>query len=311
MKIYNIVNYVTVLLSLLSTGCSENLDEAVQQPVQSVVTVGLTLNMEEGLTAGGTRAVSPLIPDKENFISDIWVIQYDMHGVIRNQFTRHYRETVDVPPALQLESFPIDLAVLNDCTVCLIVNRNPHQTNLISPWKNTFEEFKEQYLDINYLSESGNSGLPDVDLLPMFGYWQGDITASTTSLSVLLGRMLARVNLVVENATSAALSDVNVSISNAVRRAYYYPLSVNAAFAASAYTSFSDAIGTLAAGEKAYLYYYLAPNIAPVSGDETTVTVQAVKEGMVRSTAAVALGSTPDEPSIYRNYNYTITLSLK
>lgn len=304
-----VLTCVGVTLSLC-IGCSEP-EPVVPRTVEDHATVALTLETDKVRddSATGTRAISPMIPDAENLIRDIWVIQYDAQGVVRNLYTRHYRETAT--PTLRLESFPIDLAVLNDCTVCLVVNRNPGQTGLASPWENTFAGFCQQYLDLVYRTTAGDEGIPDVAGLPMFGYWQGDITATTTSLAVTVGRMLARVHLVVKNDTGVQIEDTRVMVENAIRRAYYYPRTENADLSASDRISFTDSIGSLDAGVTTYLYYYVAPNLTPASGEETRVRISATKNGVPVSSASISLGSMPDDPAIYRNYNYTITLSLK
>lgn len=299
------------LLLLLAAGCVRENDPVLQPSQPESVTVLLTLDAEEPAVGrdGATRAVLPLEPDTENLIRDIWVIQYDAQGVIRTQYTRHYRETAT--PVRKLDSFPVELAVLNDCTVCLVVNRNPGQTGLASPWESTLIGFKRQYMDIDYRTAAGSAGLPDMAGIPMFGYSRGDITTATTSLNITVGRMLARVNLVVENATGAALSNVQVEVKNAVRRAYYYPRTENAVLTASDYVSFSDTSAAMAAGATTYLYYYVTPNLSPLPGAETTVTVSALRNGSAVSTLPVSLGNAADDPTIQRNNNYTISLLLK
>ena len=104
-----VLTYVCMTLSLC-IGCSKS---GLVEPrtAGEHTTVALTLETDEvqDASAPGTRALSPLVPDAENLIRDIWVIQYDAQGVVRSLYTRHYRETAT--PTLRLESFPIDLPV--------------------------------------------------------------------------------------------------------------------------------------------------------------------------------------------------------
>lgn len=307
--IYRLLTAALLLLGIVS--CSkESENELVQEEPQST-TVLLNLISEKNVAEGtpATMATMPLIPDVENLIRDIWVIQYDAQGVIRARYTKHYRETAI--PVRELQSFPVELVVLPSCTICFVVNLNPGQTGLASPWANTLVGFKNQYKEVTYQSGTGVEGLPDVQGLYMFGYYEGDITSSTPSLNVTLGRMLSSINLVVENTTGVALTDVEVTVNNVVRRAYYYVKTENPVLTAADYTSFTDTPGMLNAGQTAYLFYYVAPNLAPAAGMETTVTVQAKKNGIPLSTGAVALGNTADDHTINRNGHYTITLSLK
>lgn len=296
---------------LLGTVSCSKVDENPLMPDPQSTTVMLNLVPETtaDMEAPETMATTPLLPDEENLIRDIWVIQYDAQGVSRTLYTKHYRQTA--VPVRELQSFPIELAVLPGCTICFVANLNHGQTGLASPWENTLVGFMGQYNEIAYRSGTGVEGIPDAQNLYMFGYYKGDITSSTSSLNVMLGRMLSRINLVVENATGVSLTDVEVTIGNAVRRAYYFVRTEKPVLSSADYISFTDTPGTLAAGQTAYLFYYIAPNLSPAPGEETTVTIHAKKNGVPVSTTPVAIGSTVDNHTIDRNCNYTISLSLK
>lgn len=302
--------FTAVLLLLGTASCSkESENKFTPEPQSTTVLLNLVPEMTADMEMPETMATTPLFPDAENLIRDIWVIQYDAQGVIRALYTKHYRETAI--PMRELQSFPIELAILPGCTICFVANLNPGQTELASPWANTLIGFKDQYKEIAYRSGTDVEGLPDAQGLYMFGYYEGDITSSTPSLNVTLGRMLSCLNLVVENATGVALTDVKVTVENAVRRAYYYVRTENPTLADADYTSFTDMPGTLGIGQTTSLFYYVAPNLSPAPGKETTVTVQARKNGSLVSTTPVALGGTADDHTINRNGNYTITLSLR
>lgn len=307
--IYRLLAVALLLLGTIS--CSKESENGLVQEESQSTTVLLNFIPEKSAAENmpTTKATSSLLPDVENLIRDIWVIQYDAQGVIRARYTKHYRETA--VPARELQSFPVELAVLPNCTICFVVNLNPGQTGLASPWANTLIGFKNQYKEVTYRSGTGIEGLPDAQGLYMFGCYEGDITESTPSLDVTLGRMLSSINLVVENTTGVALNDVKITVDNAVRRAYYYVRTENPVLSDADYISFTDTPGMLDAGQTAYLFYYVAPNLVPAAGKETTVTVQAKKNGVSVSTGAVALGNTADDHTINRNGNYTITLSLK
>lgn len=302
--------FTAVLLLSGTASCSrDGENELTPEPQSTTVLLNLVPEMTADMEAPETRSATPLLPDAENLIRDIWVIQYDVQGVIRVLYTKHYRGTAI--PVCELQSFPIDLAVLPDCTICFVANLNSGETEPASPWANTLIGFKEQYKEIAYRSGTGVEGLPDAPGLYMFGYYEGDISSSTPSLNVTLGRMLSCISLVVENATGESLTDVEVTVNNVVRRAYYYARTENPTLADTDYTSFTDAPGTLDIGQTTYLFYYVAPNLSPAQGKETTVTVQAKKNGSPVSTTPVALGGTADDHTIDRNGNYTITLSLR
>lgn len=316
MKISTTIQQIAAAAILLcTTACTDDVTDATALPeVEKSVTVRLNIESSELTGQVDTRASSPLQPEEENLIWDIWVFQYDKQGVIRNRFTRRYRETDN--GVRQIADFPVELAQLDDCTVCLAVNLYPQKTGddvPAAPWKSTWLDFKGQSHSITYQATSGSTaGLPNGKSLYMFGYYQGDIKVATTNLNVTLGRMLSRVNLVLENQTGADLSNINVQIDNVVNRAYYYPREVAPVLTDTDYTSFDEATGqTLASGASTTLYYYVAPNINPAPGKETTATVSATKNGTSVTSDAISLGTSADEPTIHRNNSYTITFRLK
>ena len=170
----------------------------------------------------------------------------------------------------------------------------------------------------------------------MCGYWVGDVTDGM-SLSVMLCRMMTRINLVLNNATGVGLNDLTVELINVPTEAYVFPATNQPTLPQGAYldTPFTDkpfateGEGETDAGEteeeekepdfadggSLSLYYYMAPNICEDGTYATTVTITATDEDGKERTWTTTLGT--DAPGtagrdfkLYANNFYTFTLNL-
>ena len=249
-----------------------------------------------------TRAMAPHTPEVENLIHDIWVLQFNNRGVLLNTETKYYPR--EGKGNLVVEDFEVGLIAAQGSTVCLVVNTG----NADLVWPNNLPDFQQMLLDIR-----ASNDLSERDRMPMCGYWMGDVTGAQT-LSVMLCRMMTRINLVVNNETEEELTDLTVTLSNVPTQAYVYPSINQTALPAEAYTKaeFSDTFtGTIAAGASQQFYYYMAPNICT---DETMATKATITSG--DKEWSVTLGT--DSPNtadrdyaLYANNYYTFTLNLK
>lgn len=289
------------LLVCIGTGCE-------QTEVSSNVNIGKEVKVRFSLgmlpaEGSDTRASAPHLPEVENLIYDIWVLQFNENGILLDTKTKYYPR--DGKSGLYVEDFEATLIAAQNSTVCLVVNTNDPDIS----WPNNFPAFQRMLLDVqasNYLSLR--------DRMPMCGYWQGNVTGGDGQvLSALLCRMMTRINLVVNNQTGAALADGTVALENVPTRAYVYPRINQEALPDDAYTSegFRDSITSIASGDSQEFYYYIAPNICSGEGHATKVTVTSGDE-----TWSVTLGtSAPDESdriyTLYANNYYTFTLNLK
>jgi hypothetical protein len=175
----------------------------------------------------------------------------------------------------------------------------------------------------------------------MCGYWEGTPTEGA-SINVTLGRMIARLDITLENHTSQTLTNstkkndkydhrLKVELTNVPTKTYLFP-SVDAnklAVTTQNYTSLSDEQISIAApstnsnNETTYssskVYYYVAPNYCNSDGaTKISFTYNNNKDGedVDNKTATIVLGT--DAPgtsnrdlNLYHNtiYNFTITLT--
>ena len=298
MKQWHIIGLIGCLLL---AGCGQ--DNLCTMEEGKEVNVSLSLNTlpPEGT---GTRATAPHIPEVENLIHDIWVIQFDASGI---RIRQDYYDR-DGASGLYVENFTATLVSASNSTVCLVVNTNDPDLADEQFWPNNLPDFQQMLLDIR-----ASNDLSERDRMPMCGYWMGDVTGAQT-LSVMLCRMMTRINLVVNNETEEELTDLTVTLSKVPTQAYVYPSINQAALPADAYTKaeFSDTFtGTIATGASQQFYYYMAPNICT---DEAMATKATITSG--GKTWSVTLGT--DSPNtadrdyaLYANNYYTFTLNLK
>lgn len=319
-------NYLLYALGLLlwMGGLWCGPDEAVAPVMEEGRTarVSLSLGMEP-MTGTTTRALAPHIPEVENLINDVWVVQFNAQGV-RIGMEYYPREG---EAGLYIENFDVELIAAQNSTVCLVANTD----NASQTWPNNFPAFRQMLLDI----EASND-LSQRDRIPMCGYWVGDVTDGM-SLSVMLCRMMTRINLVLNNATGVGLNGLTVALDNVPTEAYVFPATNQPTLPQDAYlaTSFTDTPfategeGETDAGEteeeekepdfadggSLSLYYYMAPNICEDGTYATTVTITATDENETPRTWTTTLGT--DAPGtagrdfkLYANNFYTFTLNL-
>ena len=290
------------LLACIGTGC-EQTETPSNAETRKEVKVRFSLGMlpAEGT---GTRASAPHVPEVENLIYDIWVLQFNKNGILLDTKTKYYPREDE--SGLFVENFKATLIAAQNSTVCLVVNTDDPTIS----WPNNFPAFQRMLLDVQ-----ASNDLSQRDRMPMCGYWQGDVTGDGQVLSALLCRMMTRINLVVNNQTGAALADGTVRLENVPTKAYVYPRINQEALPDDAYTStsesFSDSFESIASGDSQEFYYYIAPNICSGEEHATKVTVTSGDK-----TWSVTLGtSAPDEAdriyTLYANNYYTFTLNLK
>lgn len=280
-----------ILAIVLLAGCNKAYMESVDK-------VELTLDLG---CAPLTRADSPLIPDVENLIYDVWILQYDNMGLLIDAGTSHARTT---DQGSLTATVTTTLAIGNGCTICVLANLDREDSRASRVWPQTLNEFKTStsVVDLAEDVKAANDGtLKD---MPMFGYWEGDIDVKTNNIQVSLGRMLTRINLVINNQTSSACHIT--SFSNVSHKCYVFPNIMHNPLPEDAYEDVT--IGKqVAAGATAEMYFYMAPNFT--SGAENATRLNIGDKQVILSNGA------PDSPvrdyNLYHNSNYTFTINLK
>lgn len=292
---------VFLLAVFALAGCvQDEVVTATEEGKEVKVAVSLGTLPAEGT---GTRATAPHTPEVENLIHDIWVFQFNESGILLNTETKYFLREGE--SGLYVEGFEVTLIEAQNSTVCLVVNTD----NPGIVWPNNLPDFQKMLLEIN-----ASNDLSERDRMPMCGYWKGNVTDVNQVLTVMLCRMMTRVNLVLNNETGAALTGLSVTLANVPTQAYVYPSINQAALPDEAYQSsegWTDEIAPIAAGGSQQLYYYMAPNICSSETNATQVTVFSGGKTWTVTLGTDAPGTTDRDYALYANNYYTFTLNLK
>lgn len=248
------------------------------------------------------KADSPLIPDVENLIYDVWILQYDKMGLLIDMGTSHARATSSGSLTATVTT---TFAVGDGNTICVLANLDRGDASVVRKWPQSLTEFKTScsVVDLSADIDAANAGtLTD---MPMFGYWEGNVSVETNNVQVSLGRMLTRVNLVINNQSSS--DQTLTSVSNISKKVYAFPNVDHAALPAEAYNEI--AINqSVAAGNAKELYFYMAPNFTETETNATKLNI-AGKEPVILSNGAPK--DSPRDLNLYHNSNYTFTINIK
>lgn len=250
------------LMLYIVTGCGkEAIDTQSSKDEEKMITVPLHLNASEYESDEATKGLSPYIPDVESLIGDIWVVQYSSRGILLPSSVYHYRKNDpgdmvvnDLNYASATSGGVALVESTEPCTVFFIANLGDN----VPEWPDNIYSFKEIMVPVLDADPSVHP-----ERLPMRGYYHGPVTHGS-KVSVSLGRMLTRLDIVINNMTGEDITNLNVTLTNAPRYAHIYPNSDVVAFNPAeneATRTQRDADLSLAAGESLNLYYYIAPNL--------------------------------------------------
>lgn len=314
-----------VLASGFSCGCSHEIT-VTDHEEDNLIVVPLHLAAEEYECDEATKGTSPYIPDVENLIGDIWVVQYSSRGVLLPSSTFHYRKNDpgdmvvgDLYYAAATSGGVALVESAEACTVCFIANMGD---NVPSEWPDNIYSFQEIMLPVLDADASVHP-----DRLPMCGYYQGPVTHGT-KVSASLGRLVTRINIVINNMTGENISDLNVSLTNAPRYAHLYPASTTTPLnekETEAPRIPKDIGLSLAAGGSLNLYYYIAPNLYAENWPTTLWTTCHLDGTNQDAKGAMILGDTAPTDAdqevyppvidpernlkLYSNNQYTFTIN--
>lgn len=305
---------IYLLLLTAAAACQEKSDIAMPD-MEPVMT---TVRIELGTADGFSKANVPLIPDVENLIHDVWVIQFSERGVLYTGVDRFYRTSGEGGARfLTLEA----QVMSGKSTICLLANLNKvNETKeffdieaLQKGLPDNLPQFKNTLLDMTSLIHDINTNTKP-EAIPMFGYWEGTIGSGnpalgSNSLDVTLGRMLCRVNLTIANKSANKLT--GLQFTNASNKAYYFPQISSAALPADAYCTDSFTLN-LAAGHAGTIYFYWAPNFC--YGEAKATKMIFTDETGKSYSCYITNSSVSDENcdyNMYHNCNYTITATIE
>ncbi len=306
--------------------CSDDTVEVGAREFPAPITVSLNIGQQPAATTGEVRATSPLTPDVENFIYDLWVLQFVTDGKL-SQLAKSQHLRINDGGTTSVTGLTAELYPLKGY-VCIIANRNPGNekatfADIFDSGTDTeacedFDVFRltPVTLDLTAINSGG------VDKVLMCGSWSGTPTTGQI-LSVQLGRMLARLNVTLENETGALFDKptkkngltedtrLTSTLSNAATRTLLYPTTDANDWAEvkQVYTTLTDTELSLDTSAYKTIYYYVAPNYDAPHATTIQVTNKNSQTGVI-VLGTNAPGSSNRDLNLYQNtiYNYTITL---
>lgn len=313
--------YLLITLSLLVTFDSCSKDNMVQPEVYDqegeLITVPVSIGVSDYDYDVGTRALKPYIPDIENLIFDIWVVQYSSRGILLPQSIYHYRtgETIgdlSVTDLYKAESTTSGIQLVEsseDCTVCFLVNMGDN----VPEWPDNLLSYQNIMMPV--FDADASIALKRT---PMCGFYHGPVTHGT-QVTVSLGRMMTRLNLIINNKAWENISNVNVSLTNVPRYAHIFPHINPVPFNTaedSGYRNLTDTGLSIEYGKSVSLYYYMAPNLYADLWPTTLSVSCHMDQTDQNASGTMILGD--DRPSIttdrdlrlYPNNQYTFTINL-
>lgn len=313
----HLIPYIMILLAVFACQEKQDLHPEGQEPV--LTTVSINLDISDGFT----KANSPLIPDVENLIHDVWVIQFSERGVLYTGVDRFYRTNGEEGARI----LTLEAQVMSGrSTICLLANLNKINT----PTKTFFDtaalqeslpdnlpQFKSTLLDMTDFIHYVNTNY-ELASVPMFGYWEGSIDPDTPTLdgrnlNVTLGRMVSRVNVNIVNKASATLK--SLTFTNAATKAYYFPTISSGQLPDDAYCTNPNAYTyalNLPSGHEGTVYFYWAPNFC--YGQEKATKMTFTDENGKSYSCYITNSPTTDENcdyNMYHNCNYTLTITIE
>lgn len=272
-------------------------ESGMECPDQETVEVTLTLS-----GAPLAKAGSPLIPDVENLIYDVWILQYDKMGLLIDKGTSHERKTTS--SGSLTATVTTTFAVGEGNTICVLANLDRENPSAVRAWPQTLTEFKASSEVVNLSADIDAANGGTLTDMPMFGYWEGTINNEYNNVQVSLGRMLTRINLIINNKKASAVTVT--SITNASKKAYAFPDVNHEPLPSGAYydITLNQSVSAKTVKE---LYFYTAPNFTKDAANATKLNIEG-KDPVILSN-----GSPSDDPrdyNLYHNSNYTFTINV-
>jgi hypothetical protein len=306
------------LFFTLLAACGEEVAPTSTEASEVYVTLNVAAQPMEA--EAETRATAPLVPDVENLFYDVWVLQYvkENNNYASLAKSHCYHLDADITTGRTKLTLP-ELSFLGvESYICVIANRLNDGT---APA--TVDDIFDSVVDANDAGIFSNFqttrvalSLPDinaglVDRFLLCGYWEGTPTANT-AINIVLGRMMTRLNVTLENESSTDFSGT-VQLLNASKMAYLFPSTEAGDLPDSAYTDeLVDEEVSIAAGASVSLYYYTAPNFCSSEDYASKILItNDNKQGATIVLGTDAPGTSNRDLNLYHNtiYNFTITLT--
>lgn len=321
----------TFIACLFLTACSSEADwlpnEQTPEPENGKVNVQLNLQVPT-FTVEETRASNPLDLQIENPMYNLWLLHYNEEGGLVEQDTKYIHLNNNGELTTQYTA-NLTLTSGTKGTICLVANLektsngdNPEKVSTPSnnkgTWPKTIQLLQEELLTLpinQNATDVSTFGLPTK--MVMYGYYQGELS-NRHPVNITLGRMAARLDIVISAANNSTFTNLTLQLKNAVIKTHYSPLKVSDNEVTTCYVDFPEdktfINKSITSSNKITCYYFTGENITPTFGKETMLIVKAQK-GRNSYTYNIKLGAnapgTSDDYSLYRNNNYTFNINLK
>lgn len=297
MKRFRYIVFCACLLTLNACVSHEQMDME-----EDVVKVSIGLTTTSLVCDASTRAPQPMAPEYENAIRNLWILQFDSEGLL---IAKEHKELNGFQLSTTLEDVTLKTG---RCTVCIVGNLTEEDT---PEWPDNLNGFKELKIDLGWMKEL-NNGIGDRSV-PLFGYYEGEISKATTAINVALGRLICRLNIAISAKNEGVFSNVRIMLKRAQTKSYLFPsdtyLNPDGDYAEEMVTNRAEKLSK----DFSYHYYYMAENVTTGTNfnERTQLQIKAVKRGK-ELTKTIDLGRRDIEDySILRNNNYTFNIILE
>lgn len=311
-----------IAVTLLLAACQRQ-DFLFEKESSAPVTVTLNINQQQ--QSHNLRAANAMGPEIEDFIYDIWLLQYNSlgelvsaDGVDKRQHLRLGEDGVTEVTGLE-----VTLLESENSTLFLIANLGdaPLENNVI--WPDNLETFKQLSIPVDYLSvPAGDDNEGHVNRIGLMGVYRGAVQNSMT-MNISFTRLITRLKLNIKPSYEMN-SSVELKLENVRSRIYLFPTETpyqpagstddeKAADRAANYTIFSKTLSQLDT-TGIVQYFYVGENINPTAEDATRLTVSYNDD--VYTTLLGTESPEVGDPSsrnltLKRNSSYNFDINLK
>lgn len=229
------------------TSCSEamQLDDIVNENEESLSIRVYASDFEWGqVPYNSSRAVDPLIPEMENSIKTLAILQFDSEGSLRRELgssDKPYKYinlvTQNSPDGVLSYDITLNSSEFfhgENCAICVLANIPEEevlkvvftdQENKVNTNLSTFRKGKIEIPYVTDPSAEDSYGLQigHVKNIYMFGEYTGDVLSDTKQLNIGLGRMISRLEINIKSEVPVKNGySLYLGIKNLEKEVYFY-----------------------------------------------------------------------------------------
>ena len=283
--IKNIVLGLEVIIFVLLTACSKESEQEDKIYTPVSVNIDLGVSAMEGNTVQ-SRAEEIMSPVEENPIRSLAIFQFDKEEQHDRKLNYRYLNFVDdsTPTGVlntTLDGLKLDYQGGNLTTICLVANVSEEEVDKFyeesmieggSSDRLELFQLKEWQLELNYVyQEEGKKDTQGhIERMYMFGYYRGTLKEGTNDLKIMLGRLVARLDITLEAVDESITEKVEFHLDNVSTKAYVFPGDKGVEGGENRYfnTKFENGISS---GSKETRYFYVAGHSAEEAEEATTL----------------------------------------